>query len=53
MRGLRRKEDRLIVGHVHDSRKDYLPYNMKPNYISEIYTCKLLKIGDKGQYCST
>ena len=45
MRGLRRKTDKMIVGHVHDQRKDFLPFNMKPNYIREVYSCKLLKIG--------
>jgi len=45
MRGLRRKTDKMVVGHVHDQRKDFLPFNMKPNYIREVYSCKLLKIG--------
>jgi hypothetical protein len=52
MRGLRRKQDKLTVGHVHDQRKDFLPFNMKPNYIREIYSCKLLKIGSAGSYTS-
>jgi hypothetical protein len=37
---------------VHDSRKDYLPYNMKPHYIREVYSCKLMILGDKGVYAS-
>ena len=25
---------------------------MKPNYISEVYSCKLMILGDKGQFAS-
>ena len=25
---------------------------MKPNYISEVYTCKLMILGDKGQFAA-
>jgi hypothetical protein len=42
MNGLRRKEDSIVCGNIHDSRKDFLPFNLKPTYIREIYTCKLL-----------
>ena len=50
MNGLRRKEDTLICGNIHDSRKDFLPYNLKPTYIREIYSCKLLQLGNKGLF---
>ena len=53
MNGLRRKEDCLIVANVHDSRKEWLPFNLKPKYIREIYKCKLMVLGEeKGQYVS-
>ena len=52
MNGLRRPQDKITAAHVHDSRKDFLPYNMKPNYIREVYTCKLMVLGDKGQYAA-
>ena len=52
MNGLRRKEDKLTVANIHDSRKDFLPFNLKPNYIREIYKCKLMVIGDKGKFVS-
>ena len=48
--GLRRSHDHITAGHVHDTRKDFLPWNMKPNYIREVYTCKLMMLGDKGCY---
>jgi len=50
MNGLRRPCDKIIAGHVHDSRKDFLAYNLKPGYIREVYTCKLMMLGDNGQY---
>jgi hypothetical protein len=53
MNGLRRKEDTIVAGNIHDSRKDFLPYNMKPTYIREVYSCKLLTIGEKGKFAST
>ena len=42
----------MIAAHVHDSRKDFLPYNMKPHYIREVYSCKLMTLGDKGVFAS-
>lgn len=48
MNGLRRKEDTLIAANIHDSRKDFLPFNLKPGYIREIYKCKLMVLGEKG-----
>jgi hypothetical protein len=50
MNGLRRKEDTIIVGNIHDSRKDFLPFNLKPNYIREIYSCKLMVLGERGKF---
>lgn len=52
MRGLLKKPDHLIVGNIHDSRKDFLPFNLKPNYIKEVYSCKLLKLGNNGRFVS-
>lgn len=52
LNGLRRPEDSIVVGNIHDTRKDFLPYNLKPTYIRETYTCKLLTLGDKGVFAS-
>jgi len=30
LNGLRRKDDHLIAGSIHDLRKDFLPFNLKP-----------------------
>jgi len=53
MNGLRRPCDTVTAAHVHDCRKDFLPYNMKPHYIREVYTCKLMILGDKGHYAAS
>ena len=50
MNGLRRDCDKLTVGHVHDTRKDFLPWNQKPNYIREVYTTKVVMLGEQGHY---
>ena len=50
MNGLKRKEDMIIAGNIHDSRKDFLPFNLKPTYIREIYSCKLMVLGNKGVF---
>ena len=52
LNGLRRKEDTLIAANIHDSRKDFLPYNLKPTYIREVYSCKVMTLGEKGKYVS-
>ena len=40
----------MTVGHVHDTRKDFLAWNHKPQHIREVYSCKLMMLGDKGSY---
>ena len=50
--GLRRPQDKITAAHVHDTRKSELPYNMKPHYIKEVFSCKLMVLGDKGSYAS-
>ena len=52
LNGLRRKEDTLIAANVHDARKDFLPYNLEPAYIREVYSCKVMTLGEKGKYVS-
>lgn len=52
MNGLRRNDDKITAAHVHDSRKDFLPWNMKPHYIREVYSCKLMILGEKGTFAS-
>lgn len=50
--GLRRAGDKLTVGHVHDTRKDFLAWNYKPHYIREVYSCKLMMLGANGSFAS-
>jgi len=52
-KGLYRKDkDHIVVGHISDRRKDYLPYNLRPDYLSEIYLSKiaLAWAEKKGEY---
>lgn len=50
-RGLMREEcDKLIVGHVMNKSKDYLPFNLKPSYLKDIFECKIIELGQKAQY---
>jgi len=52
MNGLRRDCDKITIGHVHDNRKDFLAWNMKPSYIRDVYTSKIMMLGEKGNYAS-
>ena len=41
-RGLYRSDkDHITIGHITDRRKEYLPFNLKPEYLSETYTSKI------------
>ena len=51
LKGLYREHvDKITVAHITDRRKDYLPFNYRPDYIKEIYESKLIGIGSDGQY---
>lgn len=45
--------DKLVVGHIKNKEKTYLPWNFKPDYIHEIYETRLLDIGKKGEFVIT
>ena len=38
------------MGHITDRSKDYLPWNMKPNYVKDIYEAKVMPMGQRGRY---
>lgn len=44
--------DNIVVGHISDKKKDYLPWNMKPNFVADQYEAKVLPFGKQGRYCS-
>ena len=45
MKDLMREEDNLVVGHVEDKAKTYLPMKMKSHYIKTTYETKILTQG--------
>lgn len=47
---MRENLDHLIVAHISDKKKDYLPWNMKSNYIRDAYEAKIIGLGDKAHY---
>lgn len=52
-RGLMREEcDKIIVGHVQNKSKEYLPFNLKPQYIKDVYESKIIELGHKAFYVS-
>jgi len=48
---LREDIDHLVVGHISDKKKDYLPWNMRSNFVADAMEAKLMPIGQKGRYC--
>ena len=42
--------DDLTVGHITDKNKDYLPWNMKPSHVQDIYEAKVMPLGERGHY---
>lgn len=49
---LREECDQLVVGHISDKRKEYLPWNMKSNFVADQYEAKILGLGNKARWCS-
>jgi len=46
MRDVLREEcDKLVLGHVFNTKKDYLPFNMKQQYIQDTYESKIIQLG--------
>ncbi len=44
--------DQVVVAHISDKRKDYLPWNMKPNFVADVYEAKILELGHAARYCT-
>ena len=42
----------MVVGHIADKKKDYLPWNMKSHYVTDIYEAKILEFGSRARYAS-
>lgn len=47
---MREDIDHLVVGHVSDKKKDYLSWNMKPQYVDDQYSAKIMGLGNKARY---
>ena len=47
---MREDIDHIVVGHISDKKKDYLPWNMKPQYVNDIYEAKVMPFGKHGRY---
>lgn len=53
LRSMFREEcDELVVGHVYNSKKEYLPFNLKPQYIEDTYESKIIHLGKKARFVS-
>lgn len=37
-------KDQLVVGHIRNNKKSYLPYNLRPDYLKELYGSKIISI---------
>ena len=48
IKGLLRESDKITVAHVFSKKKDYLPFEMQPNTIKELYTAALISYGSRG-----
>ena len=46
----RERKDHLIVGHVYNNSKDYLPFNLKPQYLQDTYESKIIKYGSWARW---
>lgn len=49
---IREDQDHMVVGHITDKKKDYLPWNMKPQFVADHFEAKLLALGSKGRYAA-
>lgn len=50
-RGLMREEcDKIVVGHVMNKSKEYLPFNLKPTYLKDVFESKIIELGHKAVY---
>ena len=50
---MREKKDTLVVGHVENAKKTYLPFNYRPQYLKDIYSSKIIGLGKEwAEYAS-
>lgn len=42
--------DKMVLGHVMNKTKDYLPFNLKPNYLKDVFESKICELGNKAIY---
>ena len=49
---MRADVDHLVVGHISDKRKDYLPWNMRSHYVQDAYEAKIIEMGKQARWAS-
>lgn len=50
-KGILKEEcDHLVLGHIMNSKKEYLPFNLKPQYLKDVYESKIIDLGKKAIY---
>ena len=42
-----------MLGHVFNSKKDYLPFNLKPQYLQDTYESKIIQLGHWARWVNT
>ena len=47
---LREGTDKLVVGHVFNNSKKFLPFNLKPSYIKDVYESRIFVLGHNATY---
>ena len=47
---MREECDTLLVGHITNDKKDYLPWNMRSTHVRDTYDSRLLALGNKGRF---
>ena len=47
-RGLLKETDRLTVAHVFNKEKTYLPFNMQPETIKQVYETEIIGYGSRA-----
>lgn len=50
----REHKDKLVVGHIENAKKNYLPFNYRPQYLKDIYSSKIIGLPkETASYIST
>ena len=47
---MREECDKLVVGHIMNKSKDYIPFNLKPQYLKDVFESKIIELGHKALY---